>query len=300
MFKPLIVIVGPTACGKTRLAARLAAKFKGEIISADSRQVYRGMDIGTGKDLIDYTVGKVQVPYHLIDVVDPKTEYNVAKYQKKAYAAIEDVLQRNKIPFLVGGTGLYVDAVTQGYVFSSNKQNSKEIRNKLNKLSLKQLVSRLRKVDKETYGLIDLKNRRRVQRALEIYYLTGQTKSSQVTKIKPDYDILYLGIKYPLETIYAKIDKRLKNRVDEGMIKEVKALRKKGVTWKRLDDFGLEYRWVAKYLKGEISQKEMLEELKKAIHHFAKRQLTWFKRNNKIKWVKNYTEAKDRIKKFLK
>ncbi len=303
MFKPLIVIVGPTACGKTKLAAKLAANFNGEIISADSRQVFKGMDIGTGKDLIDYIVNGFKVPYHLIDVVSPKTEYNVAKYQKKAYAVIEDILHRGKIPFLVGGTGLYVDAVIQGYVFvpdQRTQQAKKDLRAKLDQLSLTQLLIKLKKVDPQTYQQIDRQNRRRVQRAVEIYELTGQTKSTQVAKVKPAYTTLCLGIKYPLEVIYQRIDNRLQTRVDEGMIDEVKALRKKGVTWQRLDDFGLEYRWVSKYLKGDIDRETMLRELKQAIHHFAKRQLTWFKRHDKIRWIQNYTQAKKIIQDFLK
>lgn len=307
----LIVVLGPTACGKTKLSAKLAAKFNGEIISADSRQVYKGMDIGTGKDLVEYTVNHRKIPYHLIDVVSPKTEFNVAKYQKMVYQAIDDILSRGKTPFLVGGSGLYIDAVIKGYNFHKNIKTParntscsvagrQNIRKDLDKLSPKQLLVRLKRVDFETYRTIDKKNRRRVQRALEIYYETGQLKSKQPKMNQPDYDILILGIKYPLEKIYQKIDSRLEIRVKEGMIKEVKKLHRQGVTWKRLNDFGLEYRWVAKYLKEEIDYSDMVIELKKAIHHFAKRQLTWFKRNNDIIWVDKISEAQKEINKFLK
>lgn len=306
ILKKIIIILGPTATGKTKLAAKLASKFNGEIISADSRQVYRGMDIGTGKDLKDYKV-KLKgagVPYHLIDVISPKIGFNVAKYQQLAYRAIDDVLSRGKQPFLVGGTGLYIDAVVKGYTFDQIKDQRSKIKNKrirkeLNKLLLPRLLARLKKIDPATYKVIDKKNRRRVQRALEIYYETGQPKSAQPAAVPPGYEILILGIKFPLEKIYQKIDSRLEARIKEGMIAEVKKLRRQGVSWKRLDEFGLEYRYVSRYLRGLLSYEQMIAELRQAIHHFAKRQLTWFKRNKDIIWIKNYPEAEKKIKKFI-
>jgi len=298
----LIVILGPTACGKTKFATKLAAKYNGEIISADSRQVYRGMDIGTGKDLVDYKIGNKKIPYHLIDVVSPKTEFNVAKYQKRAYKAIDDVLKRGKAPFLVGGTGLYIDAVVKGYSFQqvkSRKLKVESLRKKFDKQTLNQLLARLKVVDYKTYKIIDQKNRRRVQRAVEIYYETGKAKSDQNKQDKPPYDILIIGIKFPLSKIYKKIDSRLEARIDDGMVREVKKLRKAGVSWKRLDDFGLEYRWVSRYLRGLVGYNEAIDSLKNAIHHFAKRQLTWFKRNEDIIWVDKISDANREINKFL-
>ena len=325
--RKLIVILGPTATGKTKLAVKLANKYQGEIVSADSRQVYRGLDIGTGKDLGDYVVKsqkhkntsasrrtqKQKIRYHLIDIVSPKTEFNVAEYQKLAYQAINNILSRHKIPFLVGGTGLYVDAVTKGYQFPSlteKTQNAKpayrpagaktqNLRKKLNKLTLPQLLARLKKIDSATYQIIDKKNRRRVQRALEIYFETGQTKSEQLGFQKPDYDILFLGVKFPLPEIYQKIDSRLLKRIEEGMINEVKELSKAGVSYQHLNDLGLEYRYLARYLKGEIDYQTLINDLKNAIHHLAKRQLTWFKRNKDIIWVRNYMAADQEIKRFL-
>ncbi|MFA4871974.1 MAG: tRNA (adenosine(37)-N6)-dimethylallyltransferase MiaA [Patescibacteria group bacterium] len=337
MNKKLIVILGPTACGKTKLAARLAAKYNGEIVSADSRQVYRGMDIGTGKDLKDYAVKfKIQInpllaspfvrgrkirqgrgiikkiPHHLIDVVNPMTEFNVAKYQKMAYRAIDDILKKGKQPFLVGGTGLYIDAVVKGFWFQKNtktlkhkntktqKQKNKLIREELSPLILSQLLARLKRIDLATYKIIDKNNRRRVQRALEIYYETGRPKSELPENKKPPYEILILGVKFPPKEIYKKIDSRLELWFKEGMINEVKKLRKRGVSWKRLEDFGLEYRWVARYLQQKINYKELAAALKKAIHNFAKRQITWFKRNEEIIWLENYHQAEEQIKWFLK
>jgi tRNA dimethylallyltransferase len=309
--KKLIVVLGPTATGKTKLAVFLASKFNGEIISADSRQVFRGMDIGTGKDLTDYVVNqdkkKITIPYHLIDVVSPKTEFNVAKYQRLAYLAIEDILSRGKVPILVGGTGLYLDAVIYGYDFASqsSKKELIEIRKKLAKLNLKQLLKKLEKVDPETFKVIDQDNRRRVQRALEIYYQTGQRKSELSSRKKTDYESLILGIKFPLEEIYQKIGRRLKERIDEGMIEEVKKLHDRGVSWQRLDGFGLEYRYVSRYLRGIITKVEMLEQLEREIRRFSKRQLTWFKRNNDINWLigdnlkEKMAQAEKMVKKFI-
>jgi tRNA dimethylallyltransferase len=309
--KKLIVVLGPTATGKTKLAVFLASKFNGEIISADSRQVFRGMDIGTGKDLADYVVNqgrkKVTIPHYLIDVVSPQTEFNVAKYQRLAYQAIEDILSRGKLPILVGGTGLYLDAVIYGYDFVSQptKKELIEVRKKLDKLNLKQLLKKLEKIDPETFKVIDRDNRRRVQRALEIYYQTGQRKSELNSKKKPDYESLILGIKFPLEEIYQKISRRLRERIAEGMIKEVKKLHDRGVSWQRLDDFGLEYRYVSRYLRGIITKEEMLEQLEREIRRFSKRQLTWFKRNKEIIWPagnslkEKIAQAEKKVKKFI-
>ena len=182
----VLVIVGPTSSGKTKLAVRLARRFGGEIVSADSRQVYRGMDIGTGKDLGDYG----RVPYHLIDVASPKKQFTVAEYQRRAYRAIDDILKRGRLPIVCGGTGLYVTALTEGYVLPQNQKSkikNQKLRKKLEKLNLEQLLGKLKTVDPATYRVVDKKNRRRVQRALEIFYLTGRPKSEQTTKQKPPY-----------------------------------------------------------------------------------------------------------------
>lgn len=294
--RKLIVIVGPTATGKTKLAAALARKFGGEIVSADSRQVFRGMDIGTGKDLKDYG----GVPYHLIDIAAPMTKYNVAKYQKAAKKAISGIISRGRLPILCGGTGLYVDSVIYGYDFSeSSDRLNAEVRKKLDQLTLAQLLTRLKKIDPAGFAKIDQKNRRRVQRALEIYYATGKTKTESDRKLPPDYDLLILGITFPQEEIYNRIDKRLGSRLKEGMVKEIEGLRKSGVSWKKLEEFGLEYRYISRYLRGLLSFEEAKEQLKNEIQHFAKRQMTWFKRNKDIRWINDKNEAEKMIKKFI-
>jgi len=335
----LVVVLGPTATGKTKLAVGLADKFNGEVISADSRQVFRGMDLGTGKDLADYYICPLsvktglksahgaklgqsgrglkgskkprQVPYHLIDIISPKTEFNVYKYQKLAYGAIEKVQKQGKLPLLVGGTGLYINAVIKGYEFQSheaqnrkygadNIKNLKQLRLKLDKLTLAQLLARLKKIDPETYQKIDQKNRRRVQRALEIYYQSGQKKSEHDKQAGSKYDLLILGIDFPIDEITRRINLRLDTRLKDGMVKEIKKLHRQGVSWKRLDEFGLEYRYISRYLRGFLTYEQAIEELKKEIRRFAKRQLTWFKRNQDIIWLKTQTQAEKAIRKFLK
>jgi tRNA dimethylallyltransferase len=337
----ILIILGPTATGKTKLAVKLARKFNGEIVSADSRQVYKGMDIGTGKDIHEFKVksqkSKVKIiPYHLIDVVSPKADFNVAKFQKLAYKAIDDILSRGKLPIVVGGTGLYISAIVDGIAFGESKacpersrrvksQKSKVIRKKLGKLSLKQLLVRLKKVDIKTYKIIDKKNRRRVQRALEIYYETGLPKSQQQKK-QPRYNCLQIGILPPQPPLSGgrrndspllggrrndspllggarggvQIANRLNQRLRGGaLIKEVKNLHnKQKVSWKRLENFGLEYKWVSYYLQGKLNYQEMKEGLTRDIKKFAKRQMTWFKRDERIVWESDYQKIFKLIQNF--
>lgn len=197
---------------------------------------------------------------------------------------------------------MYLDAVVENYDFSGGGSASKQalVRRHLESQTLPQLLSRLKKIDPTTYKIIDKKNRRRVQRAIEIYELSGQKKSAVNRRGQRPYEILIIGLKFPLEEIYRKIDSRLDNRLQEGMVKEIKRLRKKGVSWKRLEEFGLEYRYVSRYLRGLIDYGTMLDQLKTEIHHFAKRQLTWFKRNSEICWVESQRQADKLIADFLK
>jgi tRNA-2-methylthio-N6-dimethylallyladenosine synthase len=294
LTKKLVVVLGPTACGKTKIGVTLAQKFNGEIISADSRQVYQGMDVGTGKDLKDYD----GVPYHLIDIADPREQVTLKDWQKLAFEKIEELNVQGKLPILVGGTGLYLNSIVDGYVLEDMEFNQK-IRNQLNKLSLKDLQNKLKKLDYQAFQKIDINNSRRVIRAIEMAK-NGFSIIERKNK-KPDLDILVLGIKFDKDIICDQIDNRLKQRIEkEKMIPEVRKLRQKGVSWKRLDDFGLEYRWVAKYLKKEINKEELFKYLSQAIHHFAKRQLTWFKKRKDIVWIKNTKEAENLVKQFLK
>ena len=295
LLKPkLIVILGPTASGKSELAIKIAKKFSSEVISADSRQVYKGMDIGTGK------IRKIEmrgIPHHLLDVALPKRKFSVAQYQKLTNQAIEKIHKKRKIPVLCGGTGFYIQAVIDGISIPEVKPDWK-LRKKLEKKSTKALFQILKKLDPKRAKNIDKHNPRRLIRAIEIVKKTK--KPVPALNFHPRFNTLIIGVKKSPKELKKLIACRLKKRLKQGMIKEVKKLHKLSVSWKRLEEFGLEYRWIARYLQGKISYPQMLEKLQKEIEHFSKRQMTWFKRDKRIKWIKNYKEAEKLAKKFLK
>jgi len=289
MSSKLIVILGPTASGKTDLSIKLAKKFKGEVVSADSRQVYKGMDIGTGK----VTKKEMQnIPHYLLDIVSPKTRFDVVKYRKKALKAIKDIQKRNKLPFLVGGTGFYIQAVIDGITIPQVKPDWK-LRKRLEKKSIKELFSMLKKLDPKRAKTIEKDNPRRLIRAIEIVLKTK--KPVPKLKKQPIKDVLILGIKKEKDALETLIYKRLLKRLKTGMIAEVKRLKQSGVTWKRLEEFGLEYKYVALYLQNKITKQEMIKRLKKEIKYYAKRQMTWFKRDKRIHWIKTYKQATEAI-----
>ncbi len=290
----LIVILGPTASGKSEMAVGLARKFNGEIISADSRQVYIGMDIGTGK----ITKKEMQgIPHYLLNIASPKRKFTVAQYQKKAIDTIKKVHRKNKVPILIGGTGFYIDAVTKGLAIPKVKPDWR-LRANLEKLTTEQLFDRLKRSDPRRARTIDKNNRRRLIRALEIVIKTKKPVPALKEK-QPPFDILMLGIKKSPQELKKLIKSRLLKRLKKGMVVEVKNLRRSGVSWKRLEEFGLEYRWVSYLLQGKIDQKDLQGLLQKEIQHYAKRQMTWFRRNKKTHWVKNYKEAKTLVGQFL-
>lgn len=291
----VIAVVGPTASGKSGLGIFLAKKFGGEIISADSRQVYRGMDTGTGK-----VTKKEQrsVKHHLLDVADPKKIFTVSDFKEQGSKAIEKILKAGKIPFIVGGTAFYVDALLKDIPLPQVPPN-KKMRAQFDKLTVELLFEKLKKLDPERARTIDPKNKRRLIRALEIIEATGKvpTLSTKYEKLDTQYDILWLGLKPKnLEKI---IKERLDKRLRQGMIKEVKKLLSKGVSKKRLGDLGLEYRWLSRYLNNEINYKDMKSGLLRDIIKYSKRQMTWFKRNKEIHWIKNRKEAAKIIEKLL-
>jgi len=294
----LIVIVGPTASGKSELAVKVAKRFNGEVISADSRQVYKGMDIGTGKITKKETHG---IPHHLLDVASPKKIFTVTQCRKLALKAIDKILKRGKLPILCGGTGFYIQAVVDGLVIPEVPPDWK-LRKKLEKKSVEELYQILKKLDPRRAKTIDKKNPRRLIRAIEIVKKTG--KSVPALEMQPlSYPILIIGIKKSPDELKKLIEKRLAKRLKQGMISEVKKLHNSGVSWKRLEDFGLEYRWLSRYLRTpDVRKLEtiglLIGLLQKDIEHFAKRQMTWFKKDKRIRWVKNYQEAEELIKKF--
>jgi len=294
MLKKLIVILGPTATGKSALAIKLAKKFNGEVISADSRQVYKGMDIGTGKVTKKEQQG---VPHYLLDVASPKRRFTVAQYRKLALKAINKILKKKKVPILCGGTGFYLQAVIDGIVIPPVKPDW-QLRKNLEKETTQELFKLLKKLDPRRAKTVEKQNRRRLIRALEIVIKTKKPVPS-FKKDPLSYPMLIIGAKKSPEELKKLIEKRLSKRFKKGMITEVKKIRKSGISWKKLEEFGLEYRYIAQYLQNKLSYDETVQRLQKEIEHFAKRQITWFKRDKRIHWVKNYLEAKKLVKKFL-
>ncbi|MCX7589425.1 MAG: tRNA (adenosine(37)-N6)-dimethylallyltransferase MiaA [bacterium] len=295
----IIVIVGPTASGKTALAIQLAKKFNGEIISADSRQIYRGMDIGTAK-----ATKKEQkiIKHYLIDIKNPNQNYTVANFKKDAFLAINKILKNKKLPFLVGGTGLYVQAVVDNLDIPKVKPNKKlrlKLEKELNKYGKKYLFNKLVLLDPEAQYIVDPNNPRRIIRALEICILTGKPFSSQRKKKDRAFNVLKLGINLPKSLLYEKIDKRVDLMIKKGLIKEVKRLIEEyGKNHQSFDAIG--YREIIDYLDKKISKNEAITQIKHNTKLFAKRQLTWFKKDKEINWVDNSIEAEKLVNIFLK
>ena len=286
----MITILGPTASGKTPVAARLAAEIGGEIISADSRQVYRRMDIGTGKDLADYVVDGKLIPYHLIDIREPGTKYNLFEYQQDFFDAYQDIRSRGAVPILCGGTGLYIEAVLKGYKLSPVPQNQ-ELRDSLEGKSLEELTQMLTELKAKTgsnmHNTTDVDSCQRAIRAIEIesYNLQHPLPKREL----PPVESVIIGIDIDRELRREKITRRLKARLEEGMVDEVKALLAEGIPADDLIYYGLEYKFVTEYLVGQTSYDEMFTRLEIAIHQFARRQMTWFRgmerRGFNINWI---------------
>jgi tRNA dimethylallyltransferase len=296
----LICILGPTASGKTAFAARLANTIGGEVISADSRQVYRGMDIGTGKDYDDYLVENIRVPVHLIDIINAGEEYNVFQYQKDFYRVFTEISERRVLPVLCGGTGLYIEAVLKGYKLLQVPLNGK-LREDLETESVENLIARL-KTYKNVHNTTDTIIRKRLIRAIEIeeYLQSNPDSSEEVPVITP----VIFGFDIDRELRRQKITFRLKQRFEQGMVEEVERLIKEGVTPEKLEFYGLEYKFLCRYTEGKISFDEMFNSLNIAIHQFAKRQMTWFrkmeKEGTKIHWIDAMLPMEQKVSKVLK
>jgi len=338
-----IAVVGPTATGKTKLGVRLAAKFNGEIVSADSRQVYKYLDIATGKDKEEYSIKSLtpparqrwatspqmrggrnqifspsaegesppvagegvgssrttKIPYHLIDILEPSQEITVADFQKKAFSAIDDIIKRKKLPIIVGGSPFYVYSITEGWQFPKFEKNT-ELRKKLNKLSISELRDMLQKIDPRAYGKIDADNPRRLMRAIEVCLSSGKDFSQSRPKSEPKYNFLYLGITFPNEILKQKIQDRLKKRLKQGMIEEIaNIIKQKKATYQDLERMGMEPKFISFYLQNKINKAELEELIVKNNYLFAKRQMTWFRKDKRINWVKNIQEAEKMTRKFL-
>lgn len=287
----MITILGPTASGKTALATTLASQLGAEVISADSRQVYRHMDIGTGKDLDEYEVNGTRVKYHLIDIAEPGTKYNLFKYQKDFFSTYEEIIKRGVLPILCGGSGLYIEAVLKGYGLSPVPEN-RELRRSLEARSLPELTSMLIKLKRENgsnmHNTTDVDTVNRAIRAIEIETYNRNNPELERRKY-PEIHSLIIGINIDRDTRRRKISTRLKQRLDGGLVEEVKELLNMGIPAEDLIYYGLEYKFVTQYVIGEISYDEMFASLEIAIHQFAKRQMTWFRgmerRGLKINWL---------------
>lgn len=297
----MITILGPTACGKTSLAAALAADIGGEVISADSRQVYRRMDIGTGKDLADYNVGGKHIAYHLIDIAQPGTKYNLFQYQHDFLKAYDDIRARGVTPILCGGTGLYIEAVLKSYRLASVPEN-KELRAKLDGMTLEELTAMLKELKKRNgtvmHNTTDVDTAKRAIRAIEIETFNGEHATEAASL--PRIESLVVGLNIDREERRRKITERLRQRLDEGMVDEIKALLDSGIAAEDLIYYGLEYKYVTEYVIGKTNREEMFNKLEIAIHQFAKRQMTWFRgmerRGINIHWIDASLPMEEKVK----
>ena len=303
-MRRMITILGPTASGKTPVAARLAAEIGGEIISADSRQVYRRMDIGTGKDLADYNVDGHQIPYHLIDICEPGTKYNLFEYQQDFFDVYEAIQSRGVVPILCGGTGLYIEAVLKGYKLSPVPQNQ-ELRDSLEGKSLDELTQMLTELKAKNgsnmHNTTDVDSCQRAIRAIEIE--TYNLQHPMPKRELPPVDSLIIGIDIDRELRREKITSRLKTRLEQGMVEEVKALLDEGIPADDLIYYGLEYKFLTEYIVGKLSYEEMFSRLEIAIHQFAKRQMTWFRgmerRGFTIHWIDATLPMDEKVQKII-
>lgn len=304
-MKTLLTILGPTASGKTDLAAHVAREISGEIISADSRQVYRGMDIGTGKDLDDYVVDGKQIPYHLIDIREAGTKYNLFQYQEDFLKAYHDIQSRGAQPILCGGTGLYIESVLKGYHLSPVPQNP-ELRKALEGKSLDELTNMLRQLKAKTgsnmHNTTDVDSCQRAIRAIEIetYNLDHPTDNRDF----PAIDSVIVGVGIDRVARREKITSRLRKRLDNGMVEEIRGILDKGVKADDLIYYGLEYKYVTEYVIGKLTYEEMFRQLEIAIHQFAKRQMTWFRgmerRGATIHWIDAALSMEEKVKETIR
>jgi tRNA dimethylallyltransferase len=292
---PLVSIVGPTASGKSEVSIELAAEFHGEIVSADSRQVYRGMDVGTNKPTGDE---QAQVPHHLLDMAEPSETFTLAQFQQAAFTAIEHIQDRGRLPFLVGGTGLYIQAVTDNLQIPPVAPQPK-LRAELDGLSLTQLQDRLKAADPVGYESIDTKNPRRLIRAIEVSETAGVPFSSLKKSAEPLFDLLMIGIARPPEALRDRILRQTSWRLQHGLVEEVESLHHRGVSWEQFESFGLEYRRVAEHLQGKLTYEEMVEQSRRDLIAFAKRQLTWFRKDKRIRWIETEDDAEGIVSDWL-
>lgn len=291
----IVVIVGPTASGKSDLAVEIAREFNGEIISADSRQVYRGLDIGTGKITAREMRG---IPHYLLDVASPQRTFTIANYKPKAERALQSILTKGKLPIICGGTGFYIQALVDGVILPDAPPNE-ALRKQLDGKTTEELFLQLLKLDPNYAAKVDRHNPRRLVRAIEIAQALGRVPT---LKKQTPYDPIFIGINVPLEKLRERIHARLAKRMRQGMLSEVRRLHESGLSWKRMEELGLEYRYLARHLRGLISKETMLAELEHEIAQYAKRQYTWFRKDKRVQWIaiEKIKKAGEMVKEFLK
>lgn len=296
MSRPLVVILGPTASGKSEMAIKLAKFFNGEIISADSRQIYKEMDIGTNK-----TLNFLGISYYMIDILKPNQVFTAAQFKQKAIKIIKDIQKREKIPFLVGGTGLYISTIIDNLKIPHAAPNKKlriKIEKEIKKYGLKKIYQKLLKLDPEAKKFVEPKNPRRIIRALEVCLTTGKPFSELRKRGEPLFDVLQIGIKIPGRNLHKKINQRVDKMVKRGLVEEVKNLAKK-YSFKLPSMSGIGYKQIGMYIKKEVKLNQAIELIKRDTRRYSRRQMGWFKRDKNIKWIKKYTKAKKLIKFFL-
>ena len=298
-----VIVLGPTAVGKTNIGVNIAHAFNGEIISADSRQTYRKLDIGSGKDLDEYTVDGTPIPYHLIDIIDLPDEYTVYNYQQDLYKAFKDIQSRGKLPVVVGGTGMYIDAIVRDYQLVNLPEN-KELHEQLEATPLEELAARLLELQPDLHTKNDLLEKDRVIKALEI--IEAKKAGYDTTSVeRPEINPFIIGTTLPRPKVWENISIRLRERLDNGMLEEVQSIHDSGISWERLEKLGLEYRYCSLFLQGRFKTKEQLfDELFIAIRQFAKRQETWFrmmeKKGVEIHWLSQVQDKKARCEEAIK
>jgi len=296
MLYNLITVLGPTACGKTKLAAQLAYHFDGEIISADSRQVYKRMTIGTGKDLHEFVINDTQIPYHLIDIIEPDEEFNLFLFKEHFEKAFQSIKEKQKTPFLTGGTGMYLSSVLQNYALAKTDFHSKR-KDELENFALHDLAELLFSLSAKLHNTTDLLDKERLIKAILVAEASAESEQNGKTNISS----FTIGIQPERKIIKEKISSRLTFRLQNGMIEEVEQLAADGITFEKLNFFGLEYRYVGLYLQKKLSYNDMFQKLRSAIHQFAKRQMTWFRKMERegvvIHWLPeaDFSEAKNMI-----
>ncbi|PIR04440.1 MAG: tRNA (adenosine(37)-N6)-dimethylallyltransferase MiaA [Candidatus Magasanikbacteria bacterium CG11_big_fil_rev_8_21_14_0_20_39_34] len=308
-LQKVVIILGPTACGKTDWSLRLAKTYNGEVVSADSRQIYKKMDIGTAKVIGDWrwnvswnglrrSYYVEDVPHHLMDFLDPGKSFSSAEFRDRAVKYIKMATRHGKIPFVVGGTGLYISSLVNNFYIPRIPPN-KKLRSGLEEKSHEELMELLKRLDKETASNIDQKNKRRIIRALEVSIMTGEKFSRQKKKGEKMFDFLQIGIDVERDILYDRINKRVDAMIEDGLLQEIEALLKQKYSWKLPSMSGIGYRQFQLYYDGEQSLEKTVELLKRDTRRYARRQLTWFRRDKGIVWCKSYEEAEALVQKFL-